>query len=200
MYGAQENGRHIEHVTKSLKDAFPNTKIFPLSGNHEPDICNMYPPTSLKDKFNLDWMYGNITTNFMGSMGPDAVLQFMKAGFYTVKAKDGLRLVFLNTNLCYVQNFWLPYEPRDPEGQLQWFADTMLAAEKANEHVYIIAHISPGSGSCWPVWSEQYDRIMTRFGHLVRAQFHGHSHREYFVLTFDQGTLINNWMVNESYI
>lgn len=36
------------------------------------------------------------------------------------------------------------YEPADPEGQLQWFSDLMLKAEKANEKVMILGHVPPG--------------------------------------------------------
>jgi hypothetical protein len=46
LYSVTENGRHILNVTKSLKEAFPDTEIFPLVGNHEPDVVNMYPPES----------------------------------------------------------------------------------------------------------------------------------------------------------
>ncbi len=185
LYGVEENGRHIRNVTNRLFDAFPNTPVFPLTGNHETDIVNMYPPTELRPEFNLDWMYKDVGEVFEPWMGEDAVKSFSKAGFYHVSPEPGLRLVVLNTNLCYVQNFWLPYAPIDPEKQLAWLAETLLAAEKAEENVLILGHISPGSGSCWPVWSAQYDRIVRRFAHIIRSQFYGHSHNEYFVLAFD---------------
>jgi len=153
----------------------------------------MYPPTSLQgeEEFSLAWMYNATSFHFKQSMGDAAVTEFMKAGYYSLvpEGHEGLRIVVLNTNLCYIQNFWLPWDPIDPEDQLEWFAKTMLAAEEKNENVYLIGHISPGSDSCWPVWSEQYNRIVKRFAHLIRGQFHGHSHREYFIVTFDDGNL-----------
>jgi len=187
LYNVEENSRHITQVTKLLRDTFADTemKIFPLTGNHETDIVNMYPPYELQSEFPLEWMYEAVSSPFAQWMGPEQVELFKIGGYYTVSPEPGLRLVILNTNLCYIQNFWLPYEPIDPEGQLQWFSDTLFEAEKANENVLIIGHISPGSGSCWPVWSAQFQRIIERYHHLIRAQFYGHSHNEYFNLAFD---------------
>jgi len=174
-------------VTESLRAAFPNTAVLPLSGNHETNIVNMYPPPQIHDKFPLDWMYSAISDPFVKHMGdPGQVGAFKRGGFYTVSPQTGLRFIILNTNLCYIQNFWLPFDPMDPAGQLQWFSNELAKAEAANENVYVIAHIPPGSDACWAHWSDQYDRIINRYAHIIRFQMFGHVHSEFYIVSFDR--------------
>ena len=156
-------------------------------GNHEPDVVNMYPPEELWGQFDLSWMYSNVSKPFEKWLGAEQLSTFKKGGYYTLVPEPGLRLVVLNTNICYLNNFWLAYSPEDPNGQLQWFADTMLQAEREGSNVIIIGHISPGSGSCWPVWSEKFNAIVQRFENIVRGQFYGHAHTELYVIPFEKG-------------
>ena len=65
-------------------------------------------------------------------------------------------------------------------------ADTLLEAESDGDNVYIVGHIAPGSGSCWPFWSDKFDRIVNRFENIIRGQFYGHAHTEKFTLTFER--------------
>jgi len=147
LYSASENGRHISNVTWSLQAAFPNTTVIPLAGNHEPNIVNMYPPPAVQEdvRFNLGWMYSAISEPFEAHMGNSSqVALFKRGGFFSVSPTPGLRLIILNTNLCYIQNFWLPFDPIDPIDQLRWFSEELGKAEAAAEHVYVLAHIPPG--------------------------------------------------------
>ena len=198
LYSETENSRHILEVTSRVKDTFPNAKIFPITGNHEAAPCNQYPPQEVWEeedhkgkKLSAEWIYRATIANFPDLFDglPDQEVNFLRGGYYTVKPEgsSNLRLVMLNSNLCYIENFWLAYDPIDPAGQLQWFADTMYAAEQANENVLILSHIMPGSGSCWPVWSDRYDKIVNRFENIIRGQFYGHSHTDYYSLSFERG-------------
>ena len=132
-------------------------------------------------------MYSNVSKPFEKWLGAEQLATFKKGGYYTVVPEPGLRLVVLNTNICYLNNFWLAYAPEDPNGQLQWFADTMLQAEREGSNVLIVGHISPGSGSCWPVWSEKFNAIVQRFENIVRGQFYGHAHTELYIIPFANG-------------
>jgi len=114
---------------------------------------------------------------------------FKEFGYYKVDPQAGIRFIVLNTNLCYDNNFWLPYDPIDPTGQLQWFADEMLQAEKDGVLVYLLLHINPISGSCWSVWGEKYQKIIERFEGIIRGQFAGHSHSESINIFFGEGLI-----------
>jgi len=147
----------------------------------------MYPPPQVQDEFPLEWMYSAISDPFEGHMGDEGqVAAFNYGGFYTVSTDPGLRFVVLNTNLCYNQNFWLPFDPVDPIGQLKWFSEKMAKAEAENENVIILAHVPPGSDECWSHWSNEYDRIIDRYAHLIRFQLFGHMHTEYHTVWFDR--------------
>jgi sphingomyelin phosphodiesterase len=71
-------------------------------------------------------------------------------------------VVGINSNLGYVDNWWLLYEDIDPFNQLQWLADTLKAAEDNNESVHILSHVPTGGGSSLKVWFREYGKIVER--------------------------------------
>lgn len=77
------------------------------------------------------------------------------------------------------------YEPKDPDGQLKWFADTLLQAEKNGETVHVLNHIPPGDSSCQHVWGQEYRKIVNRFAHIITGQFNGHTHNDELRLYYD---------------
>jgi hypothetical protein len=70
--------------------------------------------------------------------------------------------------------------------QLQWFHDTLLAAEQAGEKVHVLVHIPSGEGSCNYIWSREYNRIIERFYRTISAQFTGHTHKDEFNIYYDR--------------
>lgn len=88
---------------------------------------------------------------------------------------------------------WLWYQPKDPEGQLQWLADTLLQAEKDGELVHILAHIPGGSSECQSTWKREYLKIVDRYAHIIRAQFNGHTHNDELQLYYSSSNnTVNN--------
>ncbi|OXA63545.1 Sphingomyelin phosphodiesterase 1 [Folsomia candida] len=148
LYGVDENTRHHVAITTWLQSAFESIgpEIYPLVGNHEPDVVNMYPPEETWADFPLRWMYHSVADAFGDFLPADQMELFLKYGYYTVisKADPNLRIIALNTNLCYINNFWLPYNATDTSGQLQWFADRLQEAEDAGQAVFLLGHIFPG--------------------------------------------------------
>ena len=51
-------------------------------------------------------------------------------GYYTVKARDKLRIVCINTNYCARLNPWSLYNPVDPANQLKWLSEEWHKAEQ----------------------------------------------------------------------
>lgn len=71
---------------------------------------------------------------------------------------------------------------------MQWFHNTLLAAEQAGERVHILKHIPTNGGSCFKWWSQQYRRVIDRFHNIIGAQFNGHSHRDEFQVQYDSAS------------
>ncbi|CAL8091474.1 unnamed protein product [Orchesella dallaii] len=195
LYNVTENSRAIKIATNNLATIFndPAVKIYPLTGNHEPHVINLYPPVELWEShpdFSLAWLYDLVLAPFVQrdpNLLPRAEMErFLKYGYYSVSPEPGLRLIAINTNLCYDQNFWLAYNPQDPNGQLEWLAHELWRTELRGEQVIIIGHVQPEG--CWPVWSEKFHAIVNRFEGIIRAQFYGHSHRPQHRVTFEKGT------------
>jgi sphingomyelin phosphodiesterase len=59
-----------------------------------------------------------------------------------------------------------------------------MEAEESGDYVHIIGHVPPDHRECTEAWLFNYIRLMERFGHLIRAQFFGHTHRDEFRLVF----------------
>merc|ERR1712059_71435 len=53
-----------------------------------------------------------------------------------------------------------------------------LQSETMGETVHILAHHPPGS--CLHGWGREYTKIINRFQSTVKAQFHGHTHDDWF--------------------
>jgi sphingomyelin phosphodiesterase len=145
----------------------------------------MFPSSSAWDDFDLSWMYNFQADMYENHLTPEALETFRKGGYYTQLHAPGFRIVTLNTNFCYTNNFWILYESIDPEGHLDWFSKTMYAAERAGEKVWILGHVPPGSKDCWSKWSQQFHRIINRYQNIILAQFYGHTHNDEFRIFFD---------------
>ncbi|XP_029175142.1 sphingomyelin phosphodiesterase-like [Nylanderia fulva] len=179
-----------------IYETFRNTPVYPILGNHEAHPVNLYAPKSVTDnKINTQWLF-NATADLWINVGwlPESTrLTILEGGYYTISPKKGFRIIALNSNVCYSANWWLWYQPRDPYGQLQWLADTLLQAEKDGEFVHILAHI-PSNNECHSTWKREYLKIVDRFARIIKAQFNGHTHNDEILLFYsnDNSTTINN--------
>lgn len=87
---------------------------------------------------------------------------------------------------------WLLYDPKDPDGQLQWFANTLSNAEKNNEFVHILSHIPANSNDCLKTWKREYLRIINRYTHLIKAEFNGHTHNDEIAIFYNADGVAKN--------
>lgn len=101
-----------------------------------------------------------------------------------VQFVPGLRIISVNSNYCARLNPWSLYDPVDPANQLSFLRDQLKEAEETGDYVHIIGHVPPDHRECTEAWLFNYIRLMERFGHLVRGQFFGHTHRDEFRLVF----------------
>lgn len=91
----------------------------------------------------------------------------------------GYRIISLNTNFCYTENWWIFLDSKDPagtvplveinpvrndlnitfllSGMLQWFVNLLSMSERKGEKVQVIGHVPPSrSPDCVEVWSKNY--------------------------------------------
>ncbi|EZA53027.1 hypothetical protein DMN91_002938 [Ooceraea biroi] len=167
---------------------FGSIPVYPILGNHEPHPLNLFAPKTVSNnEISTQWLYNmmaNLWINNFGWLPESTRSTILQGGYYTVSPKKGFRIIVLNNNVCYCYNWWLWYEPKDPDGQLQWLADTLLQAEKDAELVHILAHIPPDNEHCQSTWKREYIKVINRFAHVIRAQFNGHTHNDELQLVY----------------
>lgn len=130
-------------------------------------------------------MYNNLADSYSNKLPSDALASYRENGWYSLEHKPGFRIIALNTNLGYTLNWWLMSNLTDQGGQLQWFADELLKAEKANEKVFVVGHQPPGKSDCWAPWNKKFSEIIIRFEAIIMAQFYGHTHNDETTIFFD---------------
>ncbi|KAF9362054.1 Sphingomyelin phosphodiesterase [Mortierella sp. NVP85] len=146
-------------------------KVYPAVGNHD------MGPSNLAD----DWSRW---------LPQDATNTVKNYGAYTASPAPGLRVISLNTNFCYTNNFYIFANLRDydPHGELKWLVAQLQAAEDKGERVWIIGHVSPSMTDCLQNWSALYYQVIQRYSpHVIAEQFFGHSHRDEFALYYAPG-------------
>jgi sphingomyelin phosphodiesterase len=151
----------------------------------------MFPPSHIWNAsdpiLNRTWVYDTIAAAYPHITGT-ALETFSRGGFYTITNPadlPGLRLIVLNTNFCYNNNFWLFYESEDVEDHLAWLVNELQLAEDEGDMVYLIGHIPPGKSDCWTIWSREFNRVVLRYEAIIKAQFYGHTHNDETAIFFD---------------
>lgn len=146
-----------------------------------------FPPLRVTEPdLSIQWLYDFIADKNSYWLPESALETIKQGGFYTVLIRPGLRIIALNNNDCYTYNWYLQYEQKSMARQLQWFHDTLLAAERANEKVHVVQHMPSRKRSCYQVWSREYRRIVDRFYRTISAQFNGHTHRDELFIFYDR--------------
>ncbi|XP_077294992.1 sphingomyelin phosphodiesterase 1-like [Arctopsyche grandis] len=170
-----------------LQNAFRNKQVFCGIGNHESQPLNQYaPPTVTDPEVSTAWLYELLTEKWSAWLPNEALDTIKMGGYYTVLVKPGFRVVVLNSNLCYVYNWWIHLDPEDPSGQFKWLVDTLLAAENAGEKVHILSHIPNALTDVYSVCSREYKRIIERFSDIITAEFNGHTHNDEFKVYYEK--------------
>ncbi|XP_063243959.1 sphingomyelin phosphodiesterase-like isoform X2 [Bacillus rossius redtenbacheri] len=190
------NSASITKVVNAVKATFPDVPIIFTLGNHEPVPVNQYAPLSASDGVSSRWLYQLVAELWAPYLTDDARKTILSGGYYTLKLRDGFRVVVLNNVAGYSSNFWMALESRDPYGQLAWLAETLLRAERDGEKVHILYHVQ--MQSCLATWSREYHKIVDRFENIITGQFNGHTHTDEFQVFYslDDDTRANSVLFN----
>nr|XP_006005448.1 PREDICTED: acid sphingomyelinase-like phosphodiesterase 3b [Latimeria chalumnae] len=119
----------IGNVTKMIRQAFPDTKVYSALGNHDFHPKNQLPPSN-------HTTYDKIAELWKPWLNNDSIPMFKKGAFYTEKLlkKSGQRVVVLNTNLYYESNK-ATAGMKDPGNQFEWLENVLANASTAGEKV-----------------------------------------------------------------
>lgn len=132
-------------VTNDLNDAYARMralgKTYAVTGNHDACPVNSFPPADIDTTISTQWAYDAMSANWETWIGNTAAAELSSNyGSYSVVDSSGLRIVSINTNFWYKQNFWM-YEKNwesDPSGMFAWLVSQLEQAEAAGERVWIL--------------------------------------------------------------
>ncbi|KAI1103077.1 putative acid sphingomyelinase [Jackrogersella minutella] len=180
-----QNTLGIEDAYARMADA--GLRVYGTAGNHEASPANAFPPTAAKNP--SQWVYDQLSASWAPWIGPRAAASTREFGAYSVLHPSGsgdLRVISINTNLYYAQNYWLYEDPMetDPSGQLAWLVSELEAAERAGERVYVIGHMPMGARDAFHDGSNSFDRIVRRYEGTIAAMFFGHTHFDEFQISY----------------
>lgn len=132
-------------VTDDLSNAYSRMtalgETYAVVGNNDASPVNSFPPGAVDTTITTQWAYDELSSAWSSWIGSKTATQAENNyGSYSVLTSTGLRMISVNTNFWYKQNFWL-YEAtmeRDPSGLLAWLATELEAAETAEERVWLM--------------------------------------------------------------
>lgn len=158
-------------------------------GNHDSAPVNSFPRWGANKRDSVDWLYGVAANSWNSSIGSEAAksLAELSGCFSRVHPGTDLKIVSLNTNYWYRQNFWLygaEFAEWDPNGILTWLAHELDEAEKAHQRVWIVGHMPPGSHDAFVDQSNYTNQIFQRYSDTIAAQFYGHTHSDTFAVGY----------------
>lgn len=179
-------------VTNDLNNAFSlmeglGMTVYGVVGNHDAAPVNSFPPAAVDTTITSQWVYDTLSADWTTWIGSAAAKTADNYGAYSVKYAGGnLRIISINTNLYYKENFWL-YEQTmetDPSGQLAWLVSELAAAETAEERVWLMGHMPMGSGDAFHDGSNYFNQIIIRYDATIAAIFYGHTHKDEFEISY----------------
>ncbi|KAH8407108.1 hypothetical protein KR222_006554, partial [Zaprionus bogoriensis] len=174
----QGNMDMLTEIDGLLSEYFPGIPIYPCLGNHEPHPTNVFGNNEVPAGLSVDWLYSHLWSLWSKWLPAEAEATIRRGGYYTLSPSAGHRIIALNSMDCYMYNWWIYYNGSIVLEQLQWFHDTLLAAEQAGERVHVLTHIPSGDSDCWTDWAREYNRLLARFSRTITGIFNGHTHTD----------------------
>jgi len=177
--------------TIDINDAYSrmaalNTYVYGTAGNHEASPTNSFPTLKEGDS-SEQWVFDALSSDWSQWIGATAAQVTKSFGAYSAKYPNGnIRIISINTNFYYVQNYWMYEDPMeiDPSGQFAWLVKELDAAEQNKENVYIIGHTPMGSSDAFHDGSNYFDQIVNRYSNTIAALFFGHTHVDQFEIAY----------------
>ncbi|KAI0050799.1 sphingomyelin phosphodiesterase [Auriscalpium vulgare] len=162
--------------------------VYPSLGNDSVPV-NSFPRNTTVTTLDPQWVFIIEKAGWkpwIGAAGADQVAHF-SGSYAQVVPGTNLRILSINTQYWYKQNFWI-YDSdtsiADPNGLLAFMVEQLQAAEDLGQRTWIIGHIPPGKADIVHDQSNSYDQIVQRYKNTIAAQFFGHSHKDEFEVAY----------------
>ena len=184
------NIQYQQLVSSTVKNNLGGIPVYPMFGNHACFPINQY-------QFGLaGWIPAPFCKDW--GLGADYQLSLeLHAGYSVLHKLTKLRMIALDTQTGNAGNYYLAINATDPQGQLTWLYQQLLAAEANKEVVYIFAHIPFGGVDALTPWSRHVNVLMDRFEYTVAGLFFGHTHNDEFQINrgaFTNGPTKVQWI------
>ncbi|GAA5863566.1 hypothetical protein JCM3774_006528 [Rhodotorula dairenensis] len=180
-----------DRIAEDLKLWYGQMKGYSYStfGNHDAAPVNSFPRWGADPGVSIDWLYQVAADGWNASIGDQAArLLAESSGCYSrVHPGTDLKVISINTNYWYRQNFWLygaEHAEWDPNGILAWLTRELDAAEKAQQRVWIVGHMPPGDHDAFLDQSNYANQIFQRYSQTIAAHFYGHKHSDSFAVGY----------------
>ncbi|KAJ7111829.1 sphingomyelin phosphodiesterase [Mycena epipterygia] len=163
--------------------------IFPSIGNHDSAPVNAFARTTSDTANNSQWVFDTQSAGWERWIKQTAASEVDHiSGSYSAQVPGmNLRIISVNTQFWYKQNFWLydsdVLQP-DPNGIIAFMVDALQAAEDAGDRAWIIGHIPLGKEDTLVDQSNYYDQVLQRYRNTIAGQFFGHSHKDQFEIAY----------------
>ncbi|GAA5939981.1 uncharacterized protein JCM15063_004362 [Sporobolomyces koalae] len=162
---------------------------YPVIGNHDVAPVNAFPRESSPTGNASQWVFDIAARDWKKWIGRRAAEQVRQhSGCYSrVHPGTDLRIISINTNYWYKQNFWL-YDSDvpiwDPNGILTWLAGELDLSERLGQRAWIIGHMPFGKVDAMRDQSNYANQIFQRYHNTIAAHFYGHSHVDEFEIAY----------------
>ncbi|KZT25638.1 sphingomyelin phosphodiesterase [Neolentinus lepideus HHB14362 ss-1] len=156
--------------------------VFGVIGNHDSAPVNNFPRSTTESP-DVQWVFDVQSQGWRKWINSTSAYQMVhtSGSYSTVVPGTKLKIMSINTNYWYKQNFWLydNDEPQaDPNGILAFIIAELQAAEDAGQRVWVIGHSPVGKGDIMWDQSNYYDQIVQRYKNTIAGQFFGHTHAD----------------------
>ena len=170
------NMRMISNISDLMRYYFPNIIVYACIGNHDSWPIDQLgaPPidSPVTHALAKDWSYW---------LNEESLETVKYGGYYTQLIRPRLRIISLNTLFYDTDNIVIKWwtkikKDHDIAGQWNWLNETLSAARKNQEIVWIIGHVFPGTTEATPEFTQKYINLTSQYQDVIHQQYWGHSH------------------------
>jgi len=168
--------------------------VYATLGNHDSYNQDLAAPMSLGqgEGQEFSWLYDHVAAlwEYEGWLNSTEASN-AKAHYaaYSVERTDGLRMISLNTNLWFRNNYfnYINATNADPSGMLRFLTDELQDAEDVGDRVWIMGHVLSGFDGTNPLKNPTnlFYQIVDRFSpHVIANTVWGHTHQDEMMIYY----------------